>query len=134
MSNKYYKLYINPVIDGDKYQWMYTDVSADGNYVWHSYSSAGPVIDSGYGSMSTSSGRMWKCIVTTSDGLTITSPDHVVKPYDLNTSQFLTFVSQIFTFLLSFVSTLITFILGNPFLAVLLVLFLCGTVITFLIV
>ncbi len=40
-------------------------------------------------------------------------------------------VTQVFTWLLTNITSLITFILGNPFLAVSLVLFMCGAVISF---
>lgn len=40
-------------------------------------------------------------------------------------------VAQVFTWILSQITVLITFILGNPFLAVSLVLFMCGAVISF---
>ena len=42
-------------------------------------------------------------------------------------------VTQVFTWLLTNITSLITFILGNPFLAVGLVLFMCGAVISFFI-
>lgn len=40
-------------------------------------------------------------------------------------------VGQVFTWILARITDLITFILGNPFLAVSLVLFMCGAVISF---
>lgn len=40
-------------------------------------------------------------------------------------------VGQVFTWILARITELITFILGNPFLAVSLVLFMCGAVISF---
>lgn len=46
---------------------------------------------------------------------------------------YLAAVAQVFTWLLSQITVLITFILGNPFLAVSLVLFMCGAVISFFI-
>lgn len=42
-------------------------------------------------------------------------------------------VGTVFTWLLTHITELITFILGNPFLAVGLVLFMCGAVISFFI-
>lgn len=42
-------------------------------------------------------------------------------------------VGQVFTWILTHITELITFILGNPFLAVSLVLFMCGAVISFFI-
>lgn len=42
-------------------------------------------------------------------------------------------VGTVFTWLLTHITELITFILGNPFLAVSLVLFMCGAVISFFI-
>lgn len=48
-------------------------------------------------------------------------------------TEYLAQVAQVFTWLLSQITVLITFILGNPFLAVSLVLFMCGAVISFFI-
>ena len=42
-------------------------------------------------------------------------------------------VATVFTWLLKEITELITFILGNPFLAVSLVLFMCGAVVSFFI-
>ena len=46
-------------------------------------------------------------------------------------STYLAQVAEVFTWLLSKITELITFILGNPFLCVSLVLFMCGAVISF---
>lgn len=46
-------------------------------------------------------------------------------------SDYLNQVGTVFTWLLSEITELITFILGNPFLAVSLVLFMCGAVVSF---
>lgn len=46
-------------------------------------------------------------------------------------SAYLDQVTTVFTWLLTEITELITFILGNPFLAVGLVLFMCGAVISF---
>lgn len=48
-------------------------------------------------------------------------------------SSYLAQVAGVFTWILSQITVLITFILGNPFLAVSLVLFMCGAVISFFI-
>lgn len=48
-------------------------------------------------------------------------------------SSYLAQVAEVFTWILSQVTALITFILGNPFLAVSLVLFMCGAVVSFFI-
>ena len=48
-------------------------------------------------------------------------------------ANYLAAVGQVFTWILSQITVLITFILGNPFLAVSLVLFMCGAVISFFI-
>ena len=46
-------------------------------------------------------------------------------------SEYLEQVGTVFTWILGQITELITFILGNPFLAVSLVLFMCGAVISF---
>ena len=46
-------------------------------------------------------------------------------------ADYLNQVSQVFTWILGQLTELITFILGNPFLAVSMVLFMCGAVISF---
>lgn len=46
-------------------------------------------------------------------------------------ASYLSQVSEVFTWILARITDLITFILGNPFLAVSLVLFMCGAVISF---
>lgn len=46
-------------------------------------------------------------------------------------TDYLAQVTTVFTWILQSITTLITFILGNPFLAVSLVLFMCGAVISF---
>lgn len=48
-------------------------------------------------------------------------------------ASYLAAVGQVFTWLLTEITELITFILGNPFLAVTLVLFMCGAVVSFFI-
>lgn len=50
---------------------------------------------------------------------------------DLGINYYLSFVTQVFSWLLTTIGVLITFILGNPFLAVSLLLFMAGTVISF---
>ena len=52
---------------------------------------------------------------------------------DPTMSTYLAQVAQVFTWILSKITELITFILGNPFLSVSLVLFMCGAVISFFI-
>lgn len=46
-------------------------------------------------------------------------------------TEYLGQVATVFTWILTHITELITFILGNPFLAVSLVLFMCGAVISF---
>lgn len=46
-------------------------------------------------------------------------------------TSYLAQVGEVFTWILARITDLITFILGNPFLAVGLVLFMCGAVISF---
>lgn len=46
-------------------------------------------------------------------------------------ASYLAQVTEVFTWILARITDLITFILGNPFLAVSLVLFMCGAVISF---
>ena len=48
-------------------------------------------------------------------------------------TDYLNSVGTVFTWLLTEITELITFILGNPFLSVSLVLFMCGAVISFFI-
>ena len=48
-------------------------------------------------------------------------------------TSYLAQVAEVFTWILSKITDLITFILGNPFLAVGLVLFMCGAVVSFFI-
>lgn len=46
-------------------------------------------------------------------------------------TEYLGQVTTVFTWILTSITQLITFILGNPFLAVSLVLFMCGAVVSF---
>lgn len=48
-------------------------------------------------------------------------------------TSYLSQVAEVFTWILSQITALISFILGNPFLAVSLVLFMCGAVVSFFI-
>lgn len=48
-------------------------------------------------------------------------------------TSYLTAVTEVFTWILDRITQLITFIMGNPFLAVSLFLFMCGAVISFFI-
>lgn len=50
---------------------------------------------------------------------------------DPTMTSYLAQVAEVFTWILTEITELITFILGNPFLAVSLVLFMCGAVISF---
>lgn len=54
-----------------------------------------------------------------------------MEPSAPTISSYLDQVGTVFTWLLTNIGSLITFILGNPFLAVGLVLFMCGAVISF---
>lgn len=56
-----------------------------------------------------------------------------MEPTAPTMASYLADVGTVFTWILARITDLITFILGNPFLAVSLVLFMCGAVISFFI-
>lgn len=54
-----------------------------------------------------------------------------MEPSAPTMSSYLAQVADVFTWILARITELITFILGNPFLAVSLVLFMCGAIVSF---
>lgn len=52
---------------------------------------------------------------------------------DITMTSYLSAVTEVFTWILARIAELISFIMGNPFLAVSLFLFMCGAVVSFFI-